>query len=134
MRGKRGADERTRPGDRGKMVAKEDPFVGRHEVAAIVVAFRRRGARVVKRQDFGSHESGIETECDEITAKRGNDKPHGVERFAAVDSNRPEGACAKKGDHQPSNNGENTLHCTGPGVLDLRNCAISVLCFTCETA
>jgi hypothetical protein len=44
LRRERRADQRTGAGDGGEVVAEYDPLVGRHEVAAVVEAFRRRGA------------------------------------------------------------------------------------------
>src|SRR6266851_639835 len=81
LRGECRADERARPGDGGKMVAKENPFVRRHEVAAIVVAFTGSGAGVIERENFGGDEGRIETVSHQITANSSDNEPSRIERL-----------------------------------------------------
>ena len=45
------SNERTGTGDGGKMMAKENPFVGGNEVPAVVVTFGGRGACIVESED-----------------------------------------------------------------------------------
>ena len=59
MRGQCGADERPRTGNSREMVAEEDPFVGRHKIAAVVVPFRGGGARIIERKHFRRNKSRI---------------------------------------------------------------------------
>ena len=110
MRGQRRTDQWPGAGNGSEMVAKQDPFVGRYEVAAVVVTFRRRGARVIKRQNFRGHKSGVQPEGHEITTERGDNKPHRVERFAAMDGNGSESPGAHNCHDQPNQNGEDPLH------------------------
>jgi len=57
LRGERRADERARSRDGGKMVAEENPFVRRHEVAPSSWV-RTECARVIERKNFGGDEGG----------------------------------------------------------------------------
>jgi hypothetical protein len=125
------ADERSGAGDGREVMAEEHPFVGGHEVAAVVVPFRRGCARVVQCQNLGGNKSRIQAECYEITTKRRDHKPHRVERLASVNRDCAESARAKKGDNQPSKDRKNSFHCAGL-MLDLRNCAMSAFSFTHE--
>ena len=52
LRGERRADERAGAGDRGEVMAEDDPAVRRHEVAAVVEPLGRRRARRVEREDL----------------------------------------------------------------------------------
>jgi hypothetical protein len=92
------------------MMAEEDPFVGRHKVAAIVVPFRRSGARIIECKNFRRNKRRIQAEGDKVATKRGDDKPHGIERFAAVNGNRAESARSQKRHDNPSENREETFH------------------------
>jgi len=84
LRGERRSDERPRPGDCGEVVAEENPFVGGHEVAAVVMALAGRGAGVVEGENFGGHEGGIEPVRHQIAAHCSHNEPGSVERFAAM--------------------------------------------------
>src|SRR5713226_5143396 len=133
LRGERGSDERARARDRGKMVAEENPFVRGHEVAAVVVALARSGARVVERENFGGDKSGIEPVRHQVTTHRGNNEPSRIERLAAVESYLAERSCAKQRDPEPNHDNEDALHFAGfAAVLDLMNFAISALSLASE--
>src|SRR6185437_14925272 len=62
----RGADERARSGDRGEVMPEDDPFVGRHEVAAIVEANGGRWALGVEREHLGRNQLAVEAIRDEV--------------------------------------------------------------------
>ena len=68
LRGEHRADERTRAGDRGEVVAEDDPAVGRHEVAAVVEPLGRGGARRVEREHLRGDEGRVEAVGDEVGA------------------------------------------------------------------
>ncbi len=78
MRGERGSHERAGARDGGEMMAKQNPFVCRDEVAAVVVALAGCGARVIKRENFGGDEGGIEPIRHQITAGSSNNEPGSV--------------------------------------------------------
>ena len=86
LRGQCGADERAGPGNRGKMVADENPFAGRNEIVAVFQTFGGSGARIVQRQNFRCDELGVEAIRDQIGAHRRHYEPHGIERLAAFES------------------------------------------------
>ncbi len=54
LRRERRADERPRPGDRREVLAEDDPFVGRHEIAAVLEAHGGRRACGVERETFAA--------------------------------------------------------------------------------
>src|SRR5262249_11090343 len=95
LRGECWADERAGAGNRGEVVAKENPFVSGDEVAAGVVALGRGGARVVEREQFCGDECGIEAIGDEIDADGGEDEPDRAEGFAALERDFGYRACAQ---------------------------------------
>src|SRR5712692_4395258 len=135
LRGERGSDERAGSRDGGKMVAEENPFVRGHEVAAVVVALARSGARVVERENFGGDKSGIEPVRHQVTTHRGNNEPSRIERLAAIESDLAKRSCAKQRDPKPNDDNEDALHLAGfAAVLDLMNCAISALSLASEGA
>ncbi len=76
--GKRGADERARPSNGGEMMAKQNPFIGGHEVAAIVVTFGGSCAGVIQGQQACRDERGIKAISDQVRAARGDHKPGGI--------------------------------------------------------
>src|SRR5208283_3127017 len=41
-------DERAGSGNRGKVVAEQNPFVGGHKVATVIAAFGRSGSRIIQ--------------------------------------------------------------------------------------
>src|SRR5882724_2528840 len=133
LRGERGANERAGARDGGEMVAEEDPLVGGHEVAAVVVPFAGRSACVIERENLCGNERGIQAERDEIATDRGDDKPDGVQRFAAMQCDGAECARTENGNANPDRNAEGALHLAGPaGMLDLMNWAMSALSLASE--
>src|SRR2546422_587990 len=123
LRGERRSNQRARTGNGGEMVAEENPFVGGHEVAAIVVAFAGSGARIVERKNFGRDKSGIEPIGHQITAHRRHNKPGGVERLAAMQRDGTERAGTQSPKDHPASDAEDAIHFAA--LLDLMNCAIS---------
>src|SRR5260370_37274997 len=110
------------------MVAEENPFVCRDEVAAIVVALAGSSACVIERENFGGDKSGIEPVRHQITADRSHDKPRRIERLAAIETDLGEPSRAQQGDAQPNDDREYSLHFAGfPVMLDLMNSAMSAL-------
>src|SRR5882724_4842023 len=133
LRGERGANERPGARDGGEMVAEEHPLIGGHEVPAVVVAFAGSGARVIEHEDLRGNKGGIEAEGNEIATDRGNDKPDGIQRFAAMQCDGAECARAENGDANPNRNAEGALHLAKPaGMLDLMNWAMSALSLASE--
>ena len=64
MRGERWADQRSGSGDRGEMVAEDDPAIRRHVVVAVVESNGRRGAVRVERENLRRNEFAIEAVGD----------------------------------------------------------------------
>ena len=88
LRGEHRADQRSRAGDGGEMVAEDDPFIGGHEVVAVVEALGGRGAAVVESQHFRGDEFRIEAVADRVGADGGDDEPDSVQRLAAFECDR----------------------------------------------
>ncbi len=84
LRGEDRADERPGAGDGGEVMAEDDPFVGLHEVLAVLVDFAGRGAPVVEREHVGGDPFGIEAVADGVGAERGDEDEAGVQRLAAL--------------------------------------------------
>ena len=84
------ADERARPGDRGEVVAEDDPAVGRDEVAPVVEPHGRRRAPVVEREDPPREEARVEAVAD------------GVVHTAATRNHAPETASPRASAITPS--------------------------------
>ena len=71
-------EQRPGPGDRGEVVAEDDPAVRRHEIASVVEPDGRRGAAVVERQHSGREELRVEPVGDQVqvqTAATQQDAP-----------------------------------------------------------
>ena len=135
LRGERGADERAGARYGGKMVPKKHPLVSGHEVAAVVVTFAGRSSRVIERENLCGDEGGIQAERDEITTCRGDDKPDGIQQFAAMQCDGAERPCTQKRYDNPGSNAEGAFHFAGPaGMLDLMNWAMSDLSLASEGA
>ena len=102
LRRQRRADQRPGAGDGGEVVAEHDPAVGRHEVAAVVEALGRRGARGVEDQHLGRDEGAVEAVADGIDADRRDDEPEAVDGLAAVQRDAADSASADGGDEAPN--------------------------------
>ncbi len=115
------------------MVPEEDPFVGRHEVAAVVVAFAGSGAGVIEGKNPGGDKSGIKTVSHQIAAHRSHDEPSRIERLAAIESDLAERSRPEQCDPEPNDDDEDALHFAGfAAVLDLMNSAMSDLSLASE--
>ena len=84
LRGQHRANERTGPCDRGKVMSKDDPLVGAHEIAAVLEALSGRGAQGVERENAGRDELAVKAVADRVAADRGDHQPHGVDFFSAM--------------------------------------------------
>src|SRR5690242_11524174 len=110
------------------MMAEENPFVGGHEVAAVVMALAGSGTRVIKRENFGGNESGIEPVRHQIAAHCSHNEPRSVEWFAAMQRDGAERAGTQSCNNNPADDAEDAFHLAGfAGMLDLMNCAMSAL-------
>src|SRR5690349_21852205 len=115
------------------MVAEENPFIRRDEVAPVVVALAGSSAGVIQGENFGGDECRIEPVRHQITADSGYHEPCRVERLAAMQGDRAESAGAKRGYGNPDCDAEESFHFVGfAAVLDLMNCAMSALSFANE--
>jgi len=114
------------------MVAEENPFVCRHEVAAVVAAFARSGARIIERKNLGGDEGGIEPVSHQITADSSHNEPGRVERLAAIESDLAKRSRAKQCNPEPNDDDEYALHFAGlADVLDFMNC-VAVYLISCR--
>ena len=87
--GQHRADQRTGAGDRGEMMAEGDPLLGRHVVAAVVQADRRRNVRVVEFKHAVGDESRVETIAEGVNAHRRDDEPEHARPRRAPSRARP---------------------------------------------
>ena len=101
LRGEHGADERAGAGDRGEVVAEQDPPVGRLEVHVVVQALGRGGPRVVDTQHLAGDEAGVEAVRDRVRAHSGGDQPGGRDLLAADERDDAPGDRADDGDRRP---------------------------------
>ena len=76
-------NQRSRPRDRGKVVAENHPAIGRDKIFAVILHHRRSGALVVQDQDLGRQPFAVETIADREGAKAGGDNPQRADLFAA---------------------------------------------------
>jgi hypothetical protein len=60
------------------MVTKQNPFVGRVVIVAVVHGLRRHGSLIVERQNFCGDEGGIVTVRDRHHAQRAHDDWKGI--------------------------------------------------------
>ncbi len=93
--------ERTRAGDRRKMVSENHPFVRRHEVPAVVQALGGRRARAVQLHHSDGDKPAVKPISDQVDAHRRNDNPHGVNRLVAGQSYSAQSACPQDADGAP---------------------------------
>ena len=78
LRREHGPDERTRAGDRGKVMAEEDPLRRRKVIRAVILGMRRRDARVVEHPEFRGDEGAVVPVRDDKNAEDGDDDVQGT--------------------------------------------------------
>ena len=110
LRRERGADERTRTGDRREVVAEDDPAIRRQIVAAVLHAHGRCRAAVVDGEDLRRDEAPVEPIRDRVRAERGRKEPSGADGLAAREREAREGAGAEQGDGDPGERRHETSH------------------------
>ncbi len=93
LSGQRRADERAGAGDGGEVVAEHDPAMGRHEVAAVVEAFRRRGARGVRREHLRRDPGRIEAIAQGVDTDGCDDDPQRVDGLVSLNGDAAHGEC-----------------------------------------
>jgi len=84
LRRQRRPDQRPRPGDGGEMVAEHHPPVGRHEIAPIVEAFRRRRPCFIQHQHLGRQPGAVKPVGESVNARRCGNEPDRVDALTPV--------------------------------------------------
>ena len=77
------ADERTRPRDRGEVMAEQHAPVGRHVVGVVLEDLGGRCVVVARTDDLHLDQPRVEPEADHVGADRRDDEPHRVDRLPA---------------------------------------------------
>src|SRR6202049_5386995 len=85
-------------------MSKDHPFVCRHEIAAIIEAFRRSRTFRVEDEYFGRHKTAVKAISQRITANRRHNQPHGVDLLTAMQSNGRNRHRAGEGKQRPDKN------------------------------
>ncbi len=99
--GQHGADERTRSGDGGEVVAEDDPFVGGLEIVAIAEAFGGSGPLVIEHHYARGDEFRIEAISERIGAGRGQHQPDAIDMLAASNGDCTQADRGAGGDSDP---------------------------------
>ena len=92
------------------MVPKDDPFVGRKKVTAIVETFRWSGAQRIEGQHFGGNKTAVKAIADGVAGNGGDDQPQGVDLFAAMQCDSRQCQRSQQADGSPEKNAEDFWH------------------------
>src|ERR1700688_984069 len=92
------------------MMTKQNPFIGGHEIASVVVALGGSCTRVIQSQQTCGDERGIKTVSNQVTTGGGHHEPGGIQRFAAMKSNPAERASSNQCHNDPDDNANGPLH------------------------
>ena len=101
LRGECRADQRTGAGDRGEVMAEDDPAVGRHEVASVVESLGRRRPVPVEGEEPRGEERPVEAVGERVHRGRGDDEPHGIHGLAVEHGEDGDRPCARERDAEP---------------------------------
>ncbi|CAH0326638.1 hypothetical protein SRABI106_04727 [Rahnella aquatilis] len=85
------ADQRTRACDGGKVVAEQNPFIGRHIIQPVVTTLGRCHAFVIKFEDFFGDKQAVETVGNAVTGNGSDHQPQGVNMFAPAQGQHSKG-------------------------------------------
>src|SRR5678815_779163 len=91
-------------------MAKQNPLVRRHEVAAVVQPLSRGRALRIQLKHLLGDELRVEAVSDEIRTDRGDDEPRGANRIASRERDIAERGSAQHGDTYPDNSTQNPRH------------------------
>ena len=111
--------ERSGAGDGGEVMSEDDPLVGGNKVAPVFETLGGSGAGVVERQDFRGDELAVEPITDGISTDRGDDQPHGVDVFSAMEGDGAEREGSEQTDAKPRQNFRPFRHEGSQGVRDV---------------
>ena len=103
LRREHGADERSRPGDGGEVVAEKHPLVRGLEVRPVLEPVRRRAVPAVERKHFRREKGAVEAVHEHIETARRGDNPERVDLFGGVHEPRhdPDGERSDEGEKRP---------------------------------
>src|SRR5262249_52513574 len=110
LRRERRPNQRPRPRDRCKVVPKQNPFVCRNKIAAVVISLGRRRARIVKRNDSCGQECRIQPVGNQIATSCSNNEPSCTDSFVPVKGDCSEGGRTEARDGNPYQNRACLLH------------------------
>jgi len=94
-------NQRAGASDCRKVVPEQNPFVGRHKIAAIIEPLRGCGARIIKREQLRGDKCGIQTVGNQVAANRSNHKPSRADGFPSIQRNFAESNRAANRDRRP---------------------------------
>src|SRR6185312_6993777 len=86
LSGEHRPNQRSGTGNGCEMMAEDHPLVGGHEIAPIFQALSGSGALGIKAKNFRRDKFAVETITQRITAQGGDNDPHGIDSFAAAQS------------------------------------------------
>ncbi len=110
LRGQGGPDERTGPGDSGKVVAEQDPFVRRLKIVPVIEAFGGSSAAVVQCHDLRRDKFRVEAKTEYKSGGGSSDQPETIDGLAARSGNEADGDRSEDADERPNQSGEVTTH------------------------
>ena len=93
----RRSNQRSRPGDRRKMVTKHDPLVCRHEISTVLKSFGWGCTGRIQREHLTRDDLAIEPIANEVSTDRGRQQPRSADFFAVVQGDGGEGASTEYG-------------------------------------
>jgi len=99
--------QRSRSGDSGEVMPKNDPFVGWHKILAVLMKQRRGGARLVEREHLRHEPGRMEPEGNCEHADRSNDDPQGADGFPSPKGEHAQRQYSNGGENSPAENFEN---------------------------
>src|SRR5688572_17099939 len=105
-------------------MAKQNPLVRRHEVAAVVQPLSRGRTLRVQLEYCVGDEPRIKTVCHEVRTHRGDDEPGRANVFTARERDVAEGTGAEDRDTDPDERAQKSRHDSAPHSLLLQGAAL----------
>src|SRR4051812_24089469 len=88
----------------------QHPFVGGHKVASVIMKLRGSRALVIEGQDLRGDKSRIQPVRDEIATHRRQHEPDRIQRFATLQCDFAQRACAQQCHSKPDQFAQDLVH------------------------
>src|SRR5205814_9765844 len=103
-------NQRSRPGDRSKVMSENNPFVRGKKIPPVLQALRRSGSLRIKPKNFSRDELAVKAISERVGAHRRGYQPERIDLLPAMKRDSAKSETAEEGNEDPNNKSAAGFH------------------------